>query len=318
DQLALDSPATTGPSRSSPAADLAGSNMLTSAPGAASGAPVVRVIPNGATAMTARVSRATRPFLFVLGQSINRGWSATVPGVGSLGAPTLVDGFANGWKITRADLARASHGGAFTVDLRFTPQQGVNIALVISGATVLACLLMVIVALSRRRRRHRRTDGPSAVPAPPAFVSFRVGREGFQRSRPTAIVIATVLAGGSAWAFGGPFAGTVTALGALAATTVPWGRMALRVGAVGLMAAGALDVVAHQARYRYPPGGWPTNFDRASTLIWGGVMLIGAEAALCFVRRYRSGRKHVVGDGDHPPQAQSGARQLSGRPVPPA
>ncbi|MHB1518329.1 MAG: alpha-(1-_3)-arabinofuranosyltransferase domain-containing protein [Acidimicrobiales bacterium] len=318
DQLALDSPATTGPSRSSPAADLAGSNMLTSAPGAASGAPVVRVIPNGATAMTARVSHATRPFLFVLGQSINRGWSATVPGVGSLGAPTLVDGFANGWKITRADLARASHGGAFTVDLRFTPQQGVNIALVISGATVLACLLMVIVALSRRRRRHRRTDGPSAVPAPPAFVSFRVGREGFQRSRPTAIVIATVLAGGSAWAFGGPFAGTVTALGALAATTVPWGRMALRVGAVGLMAAGALDVVAHQARYRYPPGGWPTNFDRASTLIWGGVMLIGAEAALCFVRRYRSGRKHVVGDDDHPPQAQSGARQLSGRPVPPA
>jgi hypothetical protein len=62
------------------------------------------------------------------------------------------------------------------------------------------------------------------------------------------------------------------------------------VAAGALMAAGAFDVVLHQYRYRYPPGGWPTEFNRASTLIWGAILLVGADAALEMVRRLRATR----------------------------
>jgi hypothetical protein len=69
-----------------------------------------------------------------------------------------------------------------------------------------------------------------------------------------------------------------------------WGRWALRAAAVALMAGGVFDVVLHQYRYRYPPGGWPTQFNRASTLIWGAILLAGADAALEMVRRVRATR----------------------------
>jgi hypothetical protein len=69
-----------------------------------------------------------------------------------------------------------------------------------------------------------------------------------------------------------------------------WGRWALRVAVVALMAGGAFDVVLHQYRYRYPPGGWPTEFNRAATLIWGAILLAGADAALEMIRRLRATR----------------------------
>jgi hypothetical protein len=71
------------------------------------------------------------------------------------------------------------------------------------------------------------------------------------------------------------------------------GRALLLAAGALLIGAGALDVVVHQMRYRYPPGGWPTHFDRASTLVWAAVLLLGADAALEAVRRFR--------DRDRPP-----------------
>ncbi len=348
DQLAIDSPAEpakltaattsgpgggTGTGPGSRDASGSGSLPLPPTPPATAGAPTVRVTSESSTRIAAHVTGASAPFLFVLGQSVNHGWSATVSGVGSLGTPTLVDGFANGWVVDRAVLDKAAHGGSFDVTLRFTPQRSVDIALVVSGATVLACAIVVAVALVRRRRRKKAAsteasavstpmaqdgyagadmdqevlpDGrlapdedvpddvrpvdPALVHASPSVISSWFDRGAFQRSKPIHAVIGTVLAGAGAWALAGTFAGVVTAVGIALTMSVAWGRLALRVGAFALMAAGALDVVAHQARYHYPPAGWPTNFDRASTLIWGAVMLLAADAVLCFVRRFRAGR----------------------------
>ncbi|MGO8872555.1 MAG: alpha-(1-_3)-arabinofuranosyltransferase family protein, partial [Acidimicrobiales bacterium] len=191
DQVVLDSAPGT---RSGPAPATAATS-LPPAPPAAAGAPTVTVTAQDATRMSVRVDHATGPFLLVLGQSVNRGWSATVQGVGSLGAPTLVDGFANGWYVNRATLARAGNDGTFDVVLRFTPQRTIDVALIISGATLAACLGMVVVAVFRRRRRTAPTADTPVTHAPPALEAVRPVRAEFLASRPLRVVIGTVAAG---------------------------------------------------------------------------------------------------------------------------
>ena len=66
---------------------------------------------------------ATQPFEFVLGESVNKGWQAVARPAPApagahavdLGRSQLVDGFANGWQVTAADL-HALGGSDFTVD----------------------------------------------------------------------------------------------------------------------------------------------------------------------------------------------------------
>jgi hypothetical protein len=90
-------------------------------------------------------------------------------------------------------------------------------------------------------------------------------------------------------------------VGVLLSMLLWWGRWVLRAAVVALMAGGALDVVFHQYRYRYPPGGWPTQFNRASTLIWGAILLAGADAALEIVRRLRATRAERVAPSESDP-----------------
>ena len=55
----------------------------------------------------------TAPAWLVLGESYNRGWRAACDGR-DLGAPQVVDGFANGWRAPR---------GCRDVDFAFAPQR---------------------------------------------------------------------------------------------------------------------------------------------------------------------------------------------------
>ena len=48
------------------------------------------------------------PFDLVLGESINKGWTATVVGGQGLGKPVLLDTFANSWRIDPAAVAHAT------------------------------------------------------------------------------------------------------------------------------------------------------------------------------------------------------------------
>ncbi len=63
----------------------------------------VRVVESGATTYDLQVRSAGKPFWLVLGQSHSEGWKAEVSGSkgadGSLGAPRLVNGYANGWLV---------------------------------------------------------------------------------------------------------------------------------------------------------------------------------------------------------------------------
>ncbi len=150
DQLTLDSAPGGGAEPDSP-----GDPVV--APHIAGGAPSVKVISTTATSWKLQVTGATTPFWLVLGETQNRGWQATVDGGGSLGGSTLIDGFANGWKVDPSALGAAGKSGTFEVSLDWTPQNRVFEALFVSGAAAVLCLVLVLLP----RRRPRRTGWES-------------------------------------------------------------------------------------------------------------------------------------------------------------
>ncbi len=110
DQLVFDSAPGGGPEP-----DVAGQPVVS--PTIPSGAPKVTVVSANATTWHLQVSGATKSFWLVLGETQNRGWQASVSDGPSLGGSTLVDGFANGWKVDPASLGSAGGSGTFDVTL---------------------------------------------------------------------------------------------------------------------------------------------------------------------------------------------------------
>jgi hypothetical protein len=75
------------------------------------------------------------PSWLVLGESYNRGWQATCNGR-SLGTPTPINGYANGWRIDR---------GCVHVQFTFAPDKLADIAYIVSGIAGLACLVLLLI-----------------------------------------------------------------------------------------------------------------------------------------------------------------------------
>ena len=121
-----------------------------------SNVPQVTVTGEGPVAYRLSVSGATpgKPFWLVLGQSLSPGWHAKADGIGGLGKPQLVDGYANAWLIT-------PKSADFDVSLDWTPQKRVWIGIAVSAVALLICLLMVL-----RREPVRLRLSPPDEPLP--------------------------------------------------------------------------------------------------------------------------------------------------------
>jgi arabinofuranan 3-O-arabinosyltransferase len=78
---------------------------------------------------------ASEPYLLVVGQNVHGGWRATMDGV-DLGPPVPVDGYALGWWVRDLD----PH--VFVVE--YAPQRAGDVALAVSGASVLICALLLL------------------------------------------------------------------------------------------------------------------------------------------------------------------------------
>ena len=91
------------------------------------------------------------------GQSFSEGWTATSAELGDLGAPTLIQGFANGWALDPTP-------GTVHVTVEWGPQKVVWAGIGVSLIGVPLCLLILIVPWIRRRRRGRGdgSTGPDA------------------------------------------------------------------------------------------------------------------------------------------------------------
>ncbi len=308
---------------------------LDSAPGGSPAAPVsasaiaappaeptttVDVTSKTATAIHLRVSKATAPFELIMGQSINSGWTAQLAGAGSLGKPVLIDAFANGWKVTSADLAKAGSSGSLDVTLRWTPQSRVNVALIVSALTILLCLLLAYLPERVRRRVYRRMERtlrwpwrPSRrsvahagtdhgdttawagdVPGPRLWSPFRPGRPRVRWPVSLGAAIATGLVGGL---IARPLTGLIVGVATLISLLVPRVRVVLGLAAIGLLIAAGTYTVVEQSHLGDAAvgGGWATYFGAASNLAWAAVVFLGADAVVELISRLVSSRSSAGG-----------------------
>jgi arabinofuranan 3-O-arabinosyltransferase len=232
------------------------------APPPASGAKVT-VTDKGSTSYDLRVTTDGKPFWLVLGQSHNSGWEAKTAAGDSLGAPRLVDGYANGWLVT------PNHAGTLTVQLRWTPQRLVWIGLAASMLALLVCLGWLLA--TRRRYRVAATLAPltgtsaaSELEDPSSFASP------LAYNRPAGSIVAAVTVGlsvGVASALASRFwIGALVGVAAFVATRFDGARLPLVAGAPLALALGRiLD---------------------APELGWVVVLLLGADLVVGWVRAH--------------------------------
>lgn len=295
DQLALDSAPGGAAATDRPGA----SPLAAPTPGPA---PKVEVTSATATKMQLKITGATRPYWLVLGQSVNKGWKATIQGSGQvLGSSMLIDGFANGW------LVKPTGSATVSVTLRWKPQTSENIALVVSAVSVLACLVLVLVRRPRRRRRASRSElamasapGTSATATASTDLVMREDIDipalssPFADARAVTPGLAAVLA-----AVCGLGAGVIVpqatffavflgvALGVAVALIVPRARGLLSLAVVGFAVGAVIYSIVLQATQHFPSVAWPTHFESANELVWTAIVFLGADAVVEVVRRLR-------------------------------
>lgn len=173
--------------------------VLTSAPGGrpspvsprgeSGAASEVTMVDDDGTSLEVAVRTDGRPFWFVLGESSSDGWVLTVEGA-EVGDRQMVDGYANGWRISPAD------PGQLGVALRWVPQRTVSVSLVISAVVALLC---IGVALGLRRRGApalaTAAAGAGALAAEPRLVARAELRARRSAGRSLRVAVATVVVG---------------------------------------------------------------------------------------------------------------------------
>ena len=242
---------------------------------ATAAAPTVEVDDTSRTSFDLTVTGDGEPFWLVLRQSHNAGWHATVDGLGDLGEPVLVDGFANGWYVDPDGAAEVR------VALDWTPQRVVTIALWLSALSALACL--VLVAAGRRWSPTLDTGGEPRLASPARY-------DGTARSARG--VVAVVVSAVAAALVAAPVVGlAVLVAGIVALAAGRWGRAVLTGGAAVAFAAAVALVLAEQVVGDAPPPDftWPTNFHTSHLLAWLALLLLATDLVVGRVARRRSG-----------------------------
>jgi len=239
--------------------------------------PNIESDPTGRVSYRVTSTNGNSPYFLVLGQSLSDGWTAKIRGGASLGAPTLIDGFANGWLIDPSVV-----GQSIVIDLEWTPQKAVNIALLIS-AVWLSLLLVAAVWLTMKRRRT--ADDATGIEAPQPVASGLV----WPTTGHTAATIGAVLASGLLAAFiGGVTVGAIVAVLAAAAGFRPRGRLILVAATLGSMIGVVTLYVVLHLRRRLPSGvEWVTGFSFAPQLTLIAVFCVVAESLLRLASRSR-------------------------------
>ena len=214
------------------------------------------------------------PTWLVLGQSLNDGWHLVADGK-DLGAPILVNGYANGWRLDPAVV-----GSHPVLTLEWTPQRYVWLALALSLAGFVLCLALAF--WPRRRRPGDRA--PSGQAVRPRLIDL-TDSYGAPVGWVTTAIVATASVGVTL-ALVTPWYWAV-AVGALAlvALRTRQGWVALRFVAVAAFGLAATFVIAKQWRNGYADDfDWPQKFLKVHSLAMFGWLLLGLEVTVEAIR----------------------------------
>lgn len=252
--------------------------------------PDMKVTAEGRTSVDISVPKADHDFWLVLGQSYNQGWHATADGR-DLGPPTLVNGYANGWKVPA--------GTDIALHAEWTPQKVVWGMIATSLAFVVLALALV---LWPRRRRAVAGDVPDDArswvpldqrPSMPLALSWdRVCRYTGPTPSLFAWVGGTVAALVVGFALTGPIGGLVLGLAAAITLRLPRSRPLLTVGGPLILLLTIGWMTGEQLFRELPPGfDWPTYFEGAQEPAWIAVLLLLLDAVVdrCWLRRWWPG-----------------------------
>ncbi len=221
-------------------------------------APSITVTDRSRGSYEISASGATDDFWLVLGESYSEGWKATIVGGQDLGEPVLIDGFANGWRVSNPN------GGEVQIALEWTPNRTVRFGLWTSLVAVLACLWLALKPQKEYPADRRSLPGWIDIEPKPA-VALR-----------TTILTGAVVGVGYG-ALTRPWIGVVTIGLILTGSLVRQGRRVVALVGLGALGAAGSYVVILQTRYGAPhDGAWPSLWDRAHLL---GLVAIGALVA---------------------------------------
>ncbi|MFN8017794.1 MAG: alpha-(1-_3)-arabinofuranosyltransferase family protein [Acidimicrobiales bacterium] len=252
--------------------------------------PALRVTHQTRTSTDLVVPKASKEFWLVLNQSHNLGWHATADGK-DLGAPTLVNGYANGWRVPA--------GTNIDIHVEWRPQRTVDKLLGLSVAFVVAA---IVLAAWPRRRRRSDDDGAEAAdddarwipleerPAMPLALDWGRSMRYAGPTPSTFAWIATTLAAAVAgYLFVGPLGALLLGIVALVALRVPRARPLLTIGGPAIFAGAVAWMLLRQVFDALPPGfDWPTYFEGAQAPAWIAVLLLLLDAVIdrCWLRRW--------------------------------
>lgn len=203
----------------------------------------VTVLDRSATSARIEVPACPTGCWLIFGEGHSPGWRATVDDT-ELPSPEPVSGGANGWFLPPST-------STTTVDIVFTPQRTLDIALVLSAVAVGVCVLLVGATSTRRRPRML---SPTAA-SPPSLVApwQQAGTRPAAAAAATLVVAALALVDGW-WALAAlPIAAIIIRRRQL--------RLAGLVAVVGIGSAG-LMIAARQFRSGWPAAtGWLHRFE---------------------------------------------------------
>jgi arabinofuranan 3-O-arabinosyltransferase len=237
------------------------------------------------TSVDVRVPKADEDFWLVLGQSYNLGWHATADGK-DLGPPTLVNGYANGWKVPA--------GTDITIHAEWTPQKVV-------WGMISASLAFVVLALALILWPRRRTatagdvDEPSWIPLdqrpsmPLPLTWDRVRRYAGPAPSLFAWIGTTLGALAFGFAFTGLIGAVILTVAAAVTLRLPRSRPLLTIGAPVLLVLTVGWMAGRQLFQELPPGfDWPTYFEAAQSPAWIAVLMLLLDAVVerCWLRRW--------------------------------